>query len=124
LSACRIEWPLVSAEARKNLKKPFTPEQLIEDEDAETVKNYLKDQMRNSAPHALSQYKFFRQLQTSCLAYIILWNKRRSGETSKASLTVVDDMVKGIWKRDSEIQKLDPAMRVIADSMSLTFIKG
>lgn len=121
---CRIEWPIISAAARNSLKKPFTPEQLLNDADVLTMTDHLKSEMKSASMHATTSYEHYRKLQAACLAFIILWNKRRSGEVSQAPKKMVEDMVNGIWKRPDEIQNLEVTLKAIADTMHLAFIRG
>ena len=120
----RIEWPALVAAAKRDLKKPHTPDQLPTEEDISLFNNFLNTTMKENFGKALSELSAFRELQQSTLSYIILFNKRRSGEVSKAKLQMYRDLKDDIWKNKQEIDSLDDVMKSIANGMHLCYIMG
>jgi hypothetical protein len=59
------------------------------------------------------------------LAYLTLFNKRRSGETSHIKIMIVKELEEDLWKREDEVNGIeDPVLRQHAKQMHLAYIKG
>lgn len=96
----------------------------MDEEDILSFSSFLREKMKLNIGHAASSSVAFRSLQEVTLAYIILFNKRRSGEVSRMLMTHYNELVDGIWKNNKEIESLDHVLRSLATTMNLTFIPG
>jgi len=122
--SCSIEWPDLAAKARHLRKKPHTPDELIDEEDVASFTAFLRQRMAYCFNDAVVCGVSFKGLQEAVLAYLILFNRRRSGEMSRCPLTTYMDLRNDIWKNPSELASLSIEQQILAKSMHLCYIKG
>lgn len=120
----RLKWPLLSAEAQRKKKKPMTQDELPLTEDIVLFGTYLQTEIKRHLEFGINSVEEFKQFQKLVLAYLISFNKRRSGEMAKVELKFYEELVSDKWKVPQEIEVLNEPERTLAKTMHMTYIKG
>jgi hypothetical protein len=96
----------------------------VSEEDITLMTQHLNKVMAESVKNAVCDRVSFRRLQLAVMARLILFNKRRSGEMSRATVEMYANMASGKWKNQKEIDALDAVLKAVAQIFFLDFIKG
>ena len=130
IDVLNLEWSFIFYSAqvecemrRGGLRKP---EAMPLDEDIETLRKFLLQEMKNG----MTQFDIwdkhnFISMRNVILARITMFNARRGGEPSRLTLSEWKDACKGAWIDPTLIQKVDdPMEKYLIDNLKLAYQSG